>query len=95
MQNQTIKQDSREARLQVLAESYDEHEARTATYHGRDLNQEERVSIGVGALTQTLISGQRSIADFEKAGDVMEDALRNGETVGRALVAGLRAINWE
>lgn len=92
MQSETAALHEQDPGQETLAEVYDEHEVRIATYKGRDLYHDERVSLGIEGLTKVIAAKRWSIAAFETASDVMEEALRNGETVGRSIVKGLQAI---
>lgn len=74
---------------------YDEHEVRTATYLGRDLNESERVNLGIDGLAEVWKVELRPIADFEQASEVMAEKIRAGETVGVAIEQAIRSLDEE
>lgn len=78
--------------LDALAELYDDHAVRTATYHDRDLTDAERLNLALQGLTEVYRNQDRSVADYERASDVLEQKLKAGETVGRALVETVREL---
>lgn len=84
-----------EVDLEQVRRIYDEHEARTATYLGRDLNEGERINLGIDGLAEVWKVELRPIGHFERASDAMAAKVREGETVGNALVHAIQAVNEE
>lgn len=74
---------------------YDEHEVRAATYQGRDLTNAERLNLGLDALIEACGKAGRSIADFERAAEAMQEQIRKGETLGVAVSAGVESFGQE
>ena len=74
---------------------YDEHEVRAATYQGRDLTNAERLNLGLDALVAVCRDDGRSIADFERASEAMQEQINKGETLGVAVSAGVESFGQE
>lgn len=74
---------------------YDEHEVRAATYQGRDLTNAERLNLGLDALVEVCRNDGRSIADFERASEAMQEQINKGETLGVAVSAGVESFGQE
>lgn len=78
-----------------IVRTYDEHEVRMATYLGRDLDDGERRNMAIEGLIEHSLYYGIKIAEFEEASDRADRELDKGETVGRAIVAGLELVNGE
>lgn len=84
-----------EVDLEALRRTYDEHEVRTATYLGRDLNEGERTNLAIDGLAEVWKVQLRPIGDFEKASELMAAEIRKGETVGAAIQKAIRSLDEE
>lgn len=80
------------SKLAALAAVYDEHEVRRATYAGRDLSHEERRDLALAGLAQCVRENGGSIIELQRAGEICDDQLRLGATVGTAIRVTIEAM---
>lgn len=86
-----MSEESKSVDLDLMAEIYDEHAVRMATYLNRDLSHGERVNLAIQALMGAF--SDRTIEDFERASDLIESKLQAGETVGASVAESIREID--